>query len=146
MASSAVGKSVSSPSTPRDLWCVRWYGYYNISHQHNSSHASLTPQKRSGRKPYTKATYPERSTIRHPNWKIGKYSHCSILPRLSESQVVTDFMNRQEQILVRCSSHHICCSPESPSPEARIPQTICSEDLNANHKQDCPFRERFGSA
>lgn len=26
MASKRVGRSVSSPSTPRDLWCVRWYG------------------------------------------------------------------------------------------------------------------------
>lgn len=25
-ASRAVGRSASRPSTPRDLWCVRWYG------------------------------------------------------------------------------------------------------------------------
>jgi hypothetical protein len=25
-ASREVGRSVSSPLTPRDLWCVRWYG------------------------------------------------------------------------------------------------------------------------
>lgn len=29
-ASRAVGRSVSSPSTPRDLWWVRWYGYYAV--------------------------------------------------------------------------------------------------------------------
>lgn len=27
-ASNAVGRSVSRPATPRDLWWVRWYGYF----------------------------------------------------------------------------------------------------------------------
>ncbi len=30
-ASRAVGRSVSRPSTPRDLWWVKWYGFEPVS-------------------------------------------------------------------------------------------------------------------
>lgn len=59
-ASKAVGRSVSSPSTPRDLWCVRWYGYTQLAR---------CPTYENDEK-----TYAERCTIWNSNWQVGKDS------------------------------------------------------------------------
>ena len=43
IASRAVGRSVSSPSTPRDLWWVRWYGWRFSQHKdQRPSESTLT--------------------------------------------------------------------------------------------------------
>ena len=103
-ASKAVGRSVSSPSTPRDLWCVRWYGFYPVS----STSLNIIIDK---------GTHSEASRIRNPNRQIRKYSERSIPLRLPESEVVADLVDGQEQVLVCGRPNHVCGAPEAEGPE-----------------------------
>lgn len=62
-----------------------------------------------GEKPYSKS-----STIRDPNWQIGKYGKESVDEGRLESQVMRDLVNGQEQVLIRRRPDHVRSDQKGP--------------------------------
>ena len=57
--------------------------------------------------------YPESSAIWDSNGKVGEDGEESIRERGFEGEVVGDFVDGQEEILVRCCTNDVGCKEES---------------------------------
>lgn len=55
-------------------------------------------------------------------------------------------MNSEEQILVRCSSNHVCRSQESPVQDRSIAKEVRAGQLNRDNEENNPFRQGLRSA
>lgn len=59
-------------------------------------------------------TYSERSAVRNTNGKVGEDGDQTVETGASESQVMGDFVDGEEKILVGSGSKHVGDSPELP--------------------------------
>lgn len=103
---------MSRPSTPRDLWWVRWYGYKGgQTSQYTFSQCPVEMKQ--------VLTYPERSTVRNANGQVGNNSDQTIGQRALEGKIVRDLVDGQKQVLVRGGAKDVGNGPELQGPEGR---------------------------
>jgi len=76
-------------------------------------------------------SYSERCTVRYPDWQIGEHSNGSIQAGIAESQIMTYFMDSQEQILICSCPNYVCRQEECPRKEVRISKKICCDYLES---------------
>lgn len=136
----AVGRSVSRPSTPRDLWWVRWYGCGGWFVSSCIFCLVRCAPGREGR------AYPERRAVRHANGQVRKDREQPVGQRRPESQVVRDLVDGQEEILVRCRANNVSHRPELPRPEFRVAQEVGAGDLYGDDEGDDVLGQGLGAA
>lgn len=59
-------------------------------------------------------TYPERGAIRHSDGEVREYGEEPVRGRRSESEVVGDLVDRQEEVLVGGRAEDVGDGPELP--------------------------------
>lgn len=91
-------------------------------------------------------TYPERSTVWQPDWKIGKDCKQPVCKWRLEGQIMGDLVDGQEQVLVCSGSNHVGCSQELPVEDRGVAEQVGTEELDGYDEEDNPFCKRLGAA
>ena len=66
-------------------------------------------------------TYPERGAVRQPNREIGKDCQQAIAHWGPEGQVMRNFMDGEEEVLVGGCSDQVCGCKEPPGQHRGVP-------------------------
>ena len=90
--------------------------------------------------------YPEAGTVRNPYGKVGHARKQPVGQGGAKCEVVADFMDGQEEILVCGCAEDVGNHPELPRKECRLAQVVSEARLEGNNGEDGPFGQRFGAA
>lgn len=74
-------------------------------------------------------TYTKRSIVRNANGKVGEDGQRTIELGRFRGQVVRDFMDSQEEVLVGSSADDVGGQEKGPGKEGRVAKKIGAEDL-----------------
>lgn len=88
----------------------------------------------------------EGSAIGDANGKIGEDGDQTVGHRVPEGQVMGDFVDGEEEVLVSGGTEDITDSPELPRPKGRRLEEASEDDLEGDDAEDDPFGQWFGTA
>ena len=81
-------------------------------------------------------THLENHTVRHSDPQVRRHSQQPVLHHSLESQVVGDLVDREEEVLVRCSSDDIGREDELPAERVGVSKQEGGGDLEEDDGKD----------
>lgn len=87
--------------------------------------------------------YLKSRCIWNANRQIREDGKELVCPDSTESEVMSDFMNSQKYVVVRCSSENVRRRDEPPIKPARPPKRIRGTKLERHDEQHQPLGERL---
>lgn len=93
-----------------------------------------------------KQTYSERGRVRNADGQVGDDSKQAVRQTRLECEVMRDFMDGQEKVLVGSGTNDVGGEPESPGPERSVAEKVGTCALEAYHCEDKGNCQRLGSA
>ena len=85
----------------------------------------------------------ERSGVRYANREISKHGQCLVHPWAPECEVVCDFMDGEEKVMVRRPTNNIGTADEDRRRPRCMSEEVCYGKLKRHHKENDPFCERL---
>lgn len=91
-------------------------------------------------------THAERGTVGDADGQVGDNGEQAVGERAPKGQVVRDFVDGEEQVLVGGGAEDVGDGPEPEGPEGRVAKGAGEQDLEGDDAGDDVFGQRLGPA
>jgi len=90
--------------------------------------------------------HPEGGTVRHADGQVREDGEEAVGLRGAEGEVVGDFVDGEEEVLVRGGTEDVAYGPELPGPEGGLAEVPGPEDLHRDDAGDDILCQGLGTA
>jgi hypothetical protein len=92
---------------------------------------------------WTSGTHLERSRVRDPDGQVREHGQEFVGLYATEGEVVSDFVDSEEQVVVCRPTNHIGGDEEAGSKRVRVAEQVCNAELEGDHEKSDVFSERL---